>query len=97
MKRSIKKFPTWDSFKKELMKDPEFVKEWEQGESRYQLTRSLIKLRLDRKLSQSELAKKAKTKQPVISRLETGTVKPSFSLLERIARATGTRLVVSFR
>jgi predicted transcriptional regulator len=54
-------------------------------------------LRLSHKLSQSQLAKKAKTKQPVISRLETGTVKPSFSLLERIARATNTRLVISFR
>jgi ribosome-binding protein aMBF1 (putative translation factor) len=97
MKRNIKKFPTWADFKRELMKNSEFVREWKKSESQYRLTRNLIKLRLSHKLSQSQLAKKAKTKQPVISRLETGTVKPSFSLLERIARATNTRLVISFR
>jgi predicted transcriptional regulator len=37
-----------------------------------------------------------KTKQAVIARLESGRIKPSTRTLERIARATGHRLKISF-
>ena len=47
-------------------------------------------------LIQEELAKRSNTKQPVISRLETGAVKPSISLLERIALALDSTLDIRF-
>lgn len=97
MKRDPRLLLRWEEYEKKLLTNPELARIAQRYESQFQLSRNLIKLRLGLKLSQSQLAKKAKTKQPVISRLETGTVKPSFSLLERIARATNTRLVVSFR
>jgi len=65
-------------------------------EHEYQLARSLIKIRLRKNITQEELAKKANTKQPVISRLETGAVKPSISLLERIALALDSTLDIRF-
>jgi transcriptional regulator with XRE-family HTH domain len=37
-----------------------------------------------------------RTKQAVIARLESGRVKPSTRTLERIAKATGHRLRISF-
>jgi transcriptional regulator with XRE-family HTH domain len=44
--------------------------------------------------TQAELAERAGTTQPVISRLECGTVEPTLSVLERVALATGEPLVL---
>ena len=65
------------------MKDPEFVKEMAKQEPEFQLARSLIEARIKRKLTQSKVAKIAKTDQATISRLESGVSKPSISLLQK--------------
>lgn len=46
-------------------------------------------------LSQTELARLLGTKQPVVSRWESGRDEPRLSTLSRIARACGLRLVLS--
>ena len=46
--------------------------------------------------TQEELARRMKTTQSVIARLEGGRAWPSTRTLERIAKATGTRLKISF-
>ncbi len=77
------------------LKDPKFKKAWEESEVEYQIARKLIASRLKNKLSQKELAKRAKTTQAVISRLETMRANPSIELLKRIARVMGSKLQVS--
>ena len=47
-------------------------------------------------LTQKELARRMGTTQPVVARLESGRVRPSMRTLERLARATGSRLLISF-
>jgi UDP-N-acetylglucosamine 1-carboxyvinyltransferase len=47
-------------------------------------------------LSQAELAKRARTSQPSIARLEQGRVSPTIISLDRIARALDSELVVDF-
>ena len=47
-------------------------------------------------LSQSELARRMKTTQSTVARLESGRGKPSTSTLQRFAKATGHRLKISF-
>ncbi|HMD83576.1 MAG TPA: helix-turn-helix transcriptional regulator, partial [Terriglobia bacterium] len=47
-------------------------------------------------LTQAELARKMGTTQPVLARLEGGRAHPSMRTLERLARATGTRLLIRF-
>jgi transcriptional regulator with XRE-family HTH domain len=47
-------------------------------------------------LSQSQLAKKMKTSQSYIARIEGGKVRPSTDALERFAQATRTRLRIIF-
>jgi HTH-type transcriptional regulator / antitoxin HipB len=47
-------------------------------------------------VSQSELARRAKTSQPAIARLEKGQVSPTVISLDRIARALGSELVIDF-
>ena len=61
---------------------------------RLQLARQVKALREKRKMSQSELAQKAGTKQPNIARLESGRGLPRLEFLQRIANALGARLDV---
>ena len=78
------------------MKDPEFRKIWEEGEADYQLGRQIIQARIDKKISQRELAKRANTTQAVISRIESRDVSTTLQMATRIARALGKTLQISF-
>jgi len=79
-----------DDFQKLLnneLKNPEFKKEWDSLELRYNIIKQLIKLRNGYNLTQTELAKKIGTTQAVISRIENGTVNIGIDFLEKVARA----------
>lgn len=95
--RNKNKLITHEQLKAELMKDPEFRREYEKLETKYQIARQVIEARLQRKVSQEQLAKKARTGQAVISRLEGADTKPSISLLQRIARALGTEFHITIK
>ena len=82
---------------REQLQDPEFKKEWQKTEAKYLLACKIIETRLSQKMSQRQLAKKAKTTQTVISRVESMSVNPSVDLLQRIAAALGKNLTISFR
>ncbi|MEO7190589.1 MAG: helix-turn-helix transcriptional regulator [Vicinamibacterales bacterium] len=62
----------------------------------FDLTRALIEARTAAGLSQAQLARRMKTSQSYIARIEGGTVRPSTEALERFAQATGTRLRITF-
>ncbi|MBU1085079.1 MAG: helix-turn-helix transcriptional regulator [Candidatus Beckwithbacteria bacterium] len=88
---------TLDNYLKKQLKDPEFKKLWEAGEPQYQATRQLIKARIDKKISQRQLAKKAKTTQAVISRIENMTVNPTIGLLQKLGHALDKRMEIRFK
>lgn len=92
-----KLYYTFEEDLRERLKDPEFKKAWEESEPEYLLARELIGKRLEKKMSQRDLAKKLKTSQAVISRIETMNANPSLSLLKRIAKVLGSNLQVSFK
>ena len=92
-----KLYYTFEEDLKERLKDPEFKKAWEKTEPEYLLARQLIKKRLEAKMSQRQLAKKLKTSQVVISRIETMSGNPTLYQLKKIASALGTSLQVSFK
>lgn len=52
--------------------------------------------RIQSGLSQENLAKRLKTKQPSIARVESGKTLPSLSFLEKIAKAVGMNIEVKF-
>ena len=87
----------WQDYEKKLLSNTAFQKKAAEFEHEYQLAKSIIDLRLKRHLSQKDLAFHVGTKQPVISRLETGTTKPTISLLERIAKALDAKLIVKLQ
>ena len=81
---------------KERMKDPAFRREYEILEEEFALLKAIMGARSRAGLTQAQVAKRMKTTQTVIARLESGRIKPSTRTLERFARATGHRLVIGF-
>lgn len=78
---------------RELMKDPEFRREYEKLEPEFQIARALIEARVKKRMTSSEIAEKAGTKESIISRLEGMEGDPSLSLIKRIAHALNARLI----
>jgi len=61
-----------------------------------EVARSVIRLRMDHHLSQEALASRVGTSKSAISRLESGRHAPNLATLERVARAFGRRVSISF-
>ncbi len=78
------------------MKSPAYRAEYETLDEEFQLARLLIEARMRAGLSQPQLARRMKTSQSYIARLESGAVTPSTRALERFAAATGSRLRIAF-
>ena len=87
---------TLNHYLKNQLNNPKFKKAWDNLDPQYQIIRELIRSRLEGKVSQRQLAKKAKTTQAVISRIENMTVSPSVNLLQRIAGALNKTLEIRF-
>lgn len=79
------------------LKNPAFRKAWKDSELEYLVATQLIEKRLKKKMSQRQLAKKVKTTQAVISRIETMNTNPSLSLLKRIANVLGVKIVFQLK
>jgi len=86
----------WEEFKKELLKDPEFKKEYEKLEPEYKIIRQILSLRRKKNLTQEQLAKLTGVKQSSIARIESGRHNTSLRLLEKIAEALETELDIRF-
>ena len=93
MKRKL--IPAEESFK-QWRKDPKFVAAYEALEEEFALASALIKARGAAEMTQEEVAAAMGTTQAVVARLESGKVLPSTRTLERFAKATRTRLRITF-
>jgi transcriptional regulator with XRE-family HTH domain len=78
------------------MKQSKYSKAHEALEEEFVLASAVIDARNRAGLTQKALAKKMGTTQPVVARLESGRVRPSLRTLERLARATRSRLRIHF-
>lgn len=81
---------------KKWMSDPEYRREYDALEEEFALIAAVAKARARAGLSQAQLAKRMKTTQSTIARLESGRGLPSTRTLARFAKATGHRLKISF-
>lgn len=77
-------------------KDAEYKAAYHALEGEFDLVRALIETRAAAGLSQAQLARRMKTSQSYIARIEGGKVRPSTGALERFAEATRTRLRIVF-
>jgi transcriptional regulator with XRE-family HTH domain len=81
---------------KKWMKEPKYRKAYESLDEEFVLASAVIDVRNRAGLTQQDLAQKMGTTQPVVARLESGRSRPSMRTLERLADATGSRLLISF-
>lgn len=86
-RKDMPRFEDWEAGK---IKDPEFVAAAEQLEPGYQVAR----LRMQRGLTQAQLAEMVGTRQPSIARLENGSSTPSLSFLNKVATALNAKIEI---
>lgn len=82
---------------KTWMKDATYRKEYDTLEEEFTVMAAIAKARRRAGLSQAELARRMKTTQSTVARLESGRGQPSTRTLVKFAKATGHRLKISFQ
>ena len=78
-------------------RDQKFVAAEQELEPLFDLAKQVVRLRLNRGWSQSELAKRVGTKQSNISLLENGLANPSAKFLQKLAKALDRKLDIQLR
>lgn len=92
IKPEDRKHLDFEVWAKEALKDPEFKAEYDRQQPEF----AIIRARIEKGLTQEELAKKIGTKQSVISRLESGRANPSVAFLKKLASALNSHLQIKF-
>ena len=77
-------------------KDPDYLRAFQDLEDEFAMARMFINARSEAGLAQQELAEKMGASQTYIARLEGRKKMPSTRILNRIAKATGNRVVINF-
>lgn len=85
---------TLAEFTEEIFKNPEVKAEYDRLKPEYDLIRQMIRKRLQKGMTQSDIAKKLGTKQASISRLESGDFNISLRRYAQYAQAVGSRLQI---
>ena len=90
---------SFENFKKEALENPLIKKEYDELEPVFELRRKLIRMRMEKGMTQEQLAEKMGTKRSNISRLEAGeTVSfPTLKTISKYAEALGYKVTVEFR
>jgi ribosome-binding protein aMBF1 (putative translation factor) len=84
------------SQRRRAAKSGAYQRELERLDPYERLARAVIRLRMERSLTQEQLATRIGTTASAISRLESGQHKPSLATLENLAHAYKGRLLVGF-
>ena len=82
--------------RKELLKDPEALAEYEAQKPEMEVIRALIGARIEQNLTQEQLARRSGIRQSNISRIENGTCSPTISTLQQLASGMGKKLHIEF-
>lgn len=85
----------YSKVKKRFLRNQKTKKAYDNLGLEFDIAHIIIKARLREGLTQAELARRLATKQSAISRLENGTINPSVALLDKLAKALGTKLTIS--
>ena len=80
-----------------LAGNTELRKEYEALAPQYEIIEAVIAARIEKQMTQAELAERADTKQSNISRFESGNYNPSVEFLQKIAGALNKQLEITLR
>ncbi len=86
---------TYASFKREMLKNSKIRSAYDALEPEFEVISSLIKRRLEKGLTQRQLAERLGTKQSAIARLESGSYNPSLDFLKKVTHALDAKLHIT--
>jgi len=81
---------------KKWMHEPRYRKDYQALDEEFVIASAVVEVRNRAGLTQKQLARKMGTSQPVVARLESGRSQPSMRTLKKLAKATGSRLLIRF-
>jgi ribosome-binding protein aMBF1 (putative translation factor) len=84
----------FSKLKNEWMKEPAFRAEYEKLKPEFALALALVKARAKAGMTQADVARKMRTTQSVVARIESARNPPNLKTLERYANAVGRRIEV---
>ena len=88
------KFEKWSDMEKEFLKDPETKKACDDLEIEFTIYNALVKARIEKKLTQKQLAKELGIAQSALARFESGRTNPTLSFLQKITSGLGLKLTI---
>ena len=86
---------SFETFKKEMLKNPAVKAEYDRLGPQYALAAELIGARAKAGLTQAQVARRMRTSQSAVARMESGERLPSTSSLLKYARAVGRDLKIA--
>ncbi len=87
---------SYSRVKKQAFRKKGFKKAYDELEPEFALIEMIIAKRIEKGMTQSQLAKKMGTKQSAISRLEGGEYNPSLDFLKKLSKALDVKMKISF-
>ena len=87
---------SFEEYRDRKLSDPAFAEEYERLALSSAIAAAVIRLRIERDLTQAELAKLVGTRQSAISRVESGRHMPSLAFIARIGHALGAEVEIGF-
>jgi len=83
--------------KKNLLKDKKVKAAYEELEPEFSIIKEIIRQRIQKGVTQTELAHKIGTKQAAISRFESGRYNPTLTFLRKVSHALGKEIKVTVK
>jgi len=94
--KKIQKAEDFQGYLSQRLKNPQVKKYYESYGKQLEIAYQILKLRKQQKLSQLELAKKLKTNQSDIARIESGQQNLTTETLQKLAVTFGRQLKIDF-
>ena len=86
----------YSEIKEKYLNDPETLEAYEQLEPEYQLIYAIVESRMEKNISQQELANMTGIDRSDISKMENGNANPSLKTIKRVAEGLGKRVEIRF-
>ena len=85
----------FEKFRARMLKKPGVRKAYDEMAPEYAVAAELIRARIKAKMTQAQVAKRMKTTQSAVARMESGGGLPSMTSIARYATATGEALSIT--
>lgn len=88
-------YVTFEDMHRKHMKSARFRNAYEATRLEYEIRRAIIQKRIQNKLTQAQVAKRAKLHQSAVARFETSEESPTLETTSRIFAAVGAKIKIS--